>query len=251
METSTIVIAAAAAGLLAGWAATVVAWRLPRGQALSPPLARCTTCSATVTWRDAVPIAGWLALRRRCRACGSAISARYPLVEVGVAATFALVAAVVGDHPAELVRDLVLVAFIVPAALIDAEHRIIPNKITLAAALTGVALFPLEPSFIPEQLASAAGAFGFYLLFALIRPGALGMGDVKLAGVMGLYLGVAVAAALVIASLVSVAVAIVVALRHGRKAAKEPRPFGPALAVGAVVAMLVGADLVDLWVNGS
>ncbi|HEY1274817.1 MAG TPA: prepilin peptidase [Thermoleophilaceae bacterium] len=206
------VIVAAPAGLLAGWAATAVAWRLPRGRPLPPPLVYCTMAAA--------------------------------------AAAFVLVVTVIGDHPAELARDLILVAFLVPIALIDAEYRIIPNRLTLAAALTAVALFPLDAGFVGEQLAAAAGAFGFYLVFALLRPNALGMGDVKLAGVLGLYLGAAVVVALLVASLLSLLIALVVAVRRGRAAAREPRPFGPALAAGALVAMLAGAELVDWWVQG-
>src|SRR5690606_12978130 len=127
-------------------------------------------------------VVSWLLLRGRCRSCSAPISPRYPLVEAGTAALMAAVAVVHGGDTTRLVLGLVLVAFLVPMALIDLEHRVIPNVLTGPAAVLAVALgLLLDPGGEPERLVAGVAAGGFFLAAALAKPGGMGMGDVKLA----------------------------------------------------------------------
>ena len=180
-------------------------------------------------------------LRGRCRQCHEPISARYPMVELTSAAL--AVAVVLVKHTwAERVLGLVLVAILIPVALIDFDERIIPNKITAPAAVLAIVIgLLMKPSGVPEQLIAGAAAGGFLLIFALVYPQGMGMGDVKLAAVMGLYLGRSVAVAVIVGTLVAtifgVAVMARVGVQDGRKTAV---PFGPFLALGGVVAVLFG-----------
>src|SRR5947209_3204218 len=187
---------AALGGLIAGSFLNVVAFRLPRGESLVAPASRCPSCKTAIKAYDNVPVLGWLLLRGRCRSCRDPISARYPIVEA-LSAALALGVVLVKHTTAGLVLGLVLVAFLVPISLIDIDRRIIPNKLTLPAALAAVGIgAALRPSGLQEQLIAGAAAAGFLLIFAVLYPRGMGMGDVKLAGVLGLFLGRGVGVAL-------------------------------------------------------
>jgi leader peptidase (prepilin peptidase)/N-methyltransferase len=176
------------------------------------------------------------------------ISARYPAVEAATAALYAAVA--VGRHGVlDMVLGVLLVTALVPIALIDLDRRIIPNAITLPASIGAVAAAAvLDPGFVREQLAAGAAAGGFFLLAALAHPRGMGMGDVKLAAMLGLYLGRAVAPAVLVALLSGVLVgALVIARKGAREGRKTAVPFGPFLALGALVALFAGDALVDAY----
>jgi leader peptidase (prepilin peptidase) / N-methyltransferase len=244
------IAAAALAGLLIGSFLNVVAYRLPRGESLSRPGSRCPSCREPIAPYDNVPLLSWLLLRGRCRHCGAAISPRYPLVEVVTAVLYALVVAV-ADDAVQIALGLLLVTALVPITLIDLELRLIPNKLTLPAAVAAlVAGLALDIDFVPEQLIAAAAAGGFFLLAALAYPRGMGMGDVKLAAVLGLYLGRAVAPAIFIALVSGVVVgAAVIARKGAREGRKTAVPFGPFLALGGLVAFFVGDALVDAYLS--
>ena len=142
---------------------------------------------------------GWLLLRGRCRTCRTAISPRYPAVEA-LTAALAVAVILVEHSTVDKVLGLVLVGILVPIALIDLDHQIIPNKITAPAAILAVAIgLALKPSGVPEQLIAGAGAAAFLLVFVFAYPRGMGMGDVKLAGVLGLFLGREVGVAIFVA----------------------------------------------------
>jgi leader peptidase (prepilin peptidase)/N-methyltransferase len=189
-------------------------------------------------------------LRGRCRSCRAPISARYPLIE---ALTAALAVAVVlvrhGAH--DLVLGLTFVAVLVPVALIDLDHRIIPNKITLPAAVAAVAIGGvLKPPGVPEQLIAGAGAGGFLLVFVLLYPRGMGMGDVKLAAVLGLFLGRYVAIAILAAVLAGTVVGTCIMARTGvEQGRKTAVPFGPFLALGGIVALLAGPPILHWYLH--
>jgi leader peptidase (prepilin peptidase) / N-methyltransferase len=237
-------------GAIFGSFLNVVAYRLPRRESLVKPASHCPSCGTPVKPYDNIPVLSWLLLRGHCRSCGGPISVRYPLIEAATAAL--CVGAVLVHHSAVAVAlALLLIVLTVPAAVIDLEHRIIPNRITgLGSVLAlGVGL-ALDPSGEPTRLIASAAAGGFLLLAALAYPGGMGMGDVKLAGMLGLLLGKAVAPALLIALLSGTLVGAVVIARKGAKAGRKTAiPFGPFLALGALVAVFVGPQLVDLYVN--
>jgi leader peptidase (prepilin peptidase)/N-methyltransferase len=237
-------------GAIAGSFLNVVAYRLPRRQSLVAPASRCPACGTPVKPYDNIPILSFLLLRGHCRRCAAKISPRYPLVE---ALTGALCAGAVLAHgsAAAIALSIALILIVVPAALIDLEHRIIPNRLTALGAVLALALgLALDPSGEPQRLIAAAAAGGFLLLAALAYPGGMGMGDVKLAGVMGLFLGRAVAPAILIGLLAGVLVGVLVIARKGVGAGRKTAvPFGPFLALGAIVATFAGQDIVDAYVH--
>jgi len=237
-------------GAVFGSFLNVVVYRLPRHESLVRPASHCTNCGTPVKPYDNIPILSWLALRGHCRGCGAAISARYPLVEALTAAL--CVGAVLVHHSAAAIAlSVTLILIMVPAALIDLEHRIIPNRITALGAALALAIgLALDPSGEPTRLIAGAAAGGFLLVAALAYPGGMGMGDVKLAGMMGLFLGSAVAPALLIALIAGVVLGTIVIARKGAQAGRKTAvPFGPFLALGALVAVFVGHQLVDVYVN--
>ena len=189
-------------------------------------------------------------LRGHCRNCSAKISPRYPLVEAGTALLCAG-AVLAHDTAAGIALSVTLILLLVPAALIDLEHRIIPNKLTGAGALLALGLgTALDPAGEPTRLIAGAAAGGFLLAAALAYPGGMGMGDVKLAGVMGLFLGAAVAPAILIALLTGVALgAVIVARKGARQGRKTAVPFGPFLALGGIVAVFAGQPIVSLYLQ--
>jgi leader peptidase (prepilin peptidase) / N-methyltransferase len=244
------VVAAAVAGLLIGSFLNVVAYRLPRGESLSHPRSRCPGCRAPIAPYDNIPVVSWLLLRGRCRHCGEPISIRYPLVEATTAVLYALVV-VAKDDALGIALGLLLVTALVPITLIDLELRLIPNRITLPAAVAAVlAAVILDVSFVPEQLIAGAAAGGFFLLAALAYPRGMGMGDVKLAGMLGLYLGRAVAPAIFAGLIAGVVVAAVIVARKGaREGRKTAVPFGPFLALGGVFGLFAGDAIMDAYLS--
>src|SRR3954452_24346990 len=169
----------------------VVAFRLPRGESLVRPASHCPSCGGAVRPYDNVPVLSWLWLRGRCRPCGERISPRYPVVEAVTALLFVAVLAVEGVD-ADALPGLALVLVLVPTTLIDLEYRIIPNALMAVGAALGLALVAVtDPSHLAEHVIAAAAAGGFFFVVVLAYPGGMGVG-VKLAAVLGLYLGASV-----------------------------------------------------------
>ncbi|HST55962.1 MAG TPA: prepilin peptidase [Solirubrobacteraceae bacterium] len=237
-------------GAIFGSFLNVVAYRLPRRQSLAFPGSRCPECETPIRAFDNVPILSWLVLRGHCRNCSARISPRYPLVE---ALTAALCVGVVLAHRSAvgIALGVTLVLLVVPAALIDLEYQIIPNRITALGAVLAIVLgLALDPGGEPERLFAGLSAGGFFLLAALAYPAGMGMGDVKLAGMLGLLLGGAVAPAILIALLSGVLAGVLLIVRQGAdNGRKTGIPFGPFLAFGAIVAVFAGSDLIDWYAN--
>jgi leader peptidase (prepilin peptidase)/N-methyltransferase len=237
-------------GAMLGSFLNVVAYRLPRKESVIFGSSHCPACGAAIKPYDNVPIVSFLVLRGRCRSCSVRIPVRYPLVEALTAALCA--GAVLVHHTAAgIALSVVLILLLVPAAAIDLEHRIIPNRITgLGAVLALVVGLALDPAGEPERLIAAVAAGGFLLVAALAYPGGMGMGDVKLAGMMGLFLGRSVAPALMIALVSGVVAGLVVMSRKGVKQGRKTAvPFGPFLAFGAIVAIYAGQALVEAYLD--
>jgi leader peptidase (prepilin peptidase)/N-methyltransferase len=241
-------------GLVVGSFMTVAVHRLPLGESIVAPRSRCPSCGSPIASRDNVPVLSWLILRGRCRSCGAPISVEYPLVELTTAALVVLAAI---RHPDLWRAGLVagLLAMMPAIALIDLRHRIIPNRLTYPALL----LFP--PLIVIAWLAGGAvdlvdgliglGSFGGALFVVAVVSRGMGMGDVKLAALVGLvlgslglrYVGVAAGAAIVLGGLGGV---VALAMGRGRKSAI---PFGPYLAAGAVVAGLWGSTIAHWYLD--
>ncbi|MEA2418676.1 MAG: leader peptidase (prepilin peptidase) / N-methyltransferase [Thermoleophilaceae bacterium] len=241
------IAAAAVLGALIGSFLNVVIYRLPAGESLVTPGSHCPSCDAPVRAFDNVPVVSWLALRGRCRSCGAPISPRYPAVELLTAAAFAAVVAVRGVD-AGLWLELPFVACLIALAGIDLDHKLLPNKIVYPMAVYGVVASALvDVGDLPEHLIAGTGAFAFLLVAVLAYPSGMGMGDVKLAGTMGLYLGVSVVPALLAAFLTGTAFGLAVIAREGAQARKQAVPFGIFLAIGGLVGVLAGPELIDFY----
>ena len=244
------VVAAAIVGLIVGSFLNVVAWRLPRGESLSRPRSRCPECGRQIAAYDNIPVLSWLLLRGRCRHCRARISPRYPLVELTTGVLYALVV-IAKDDAVDIALGLLLVTALIPITIIDLELRLIPNRITLPAAVAAiVAGVVFDIGFVPEQLLAGAAAGGFFLLAALAYPRGMGMGDVKLAGMLGLYLGRAVAPAILVGLVAGVVVgAAIIARKGAREGRKTAVPFGPFLALGGLLGLFFGDAVMDAYLD--
>jgi leader peptidase (prepilin peptidase)/N-methyltransferase len=239
------------AGLAAGSFATAVAHRVPRGIGIGASRSRCPHCGAQIAARDNIPVFSWLLLRGRARCCGALISPRYPLTELAVGILFAVTVIVHRhDSVADIAIDLVFITTLAAITLTDLEQRIIPNKILLAAAIVCVAIAaPTDPGGLPERFIAAAAAGGILFLVVFAYPKGMGLGDVKLAATMGLFLGRAVAPAIFAALLIGSVVGLALIARHGSAARKMAIPFGPFLALGGIIGILAGDQIMDAYLG--
>jgi leader peptidase (prepilin peptidase) / N-methyltransferase len=245
-----LVFIAFLAGLAAGSFATAVAHRVPRGISIAGPRSQCPACGAQIAAYDNLPLFSWLLLRGRARCCGARISPRYPLTELATGLLFVATVLVYHDDAAAAVIGLVFITVLAIVTLTDLEQRIIPNKVLLVGVLLCIAIAaPTDPAGLSERAIAAAAAGGVFFLVVLAYPAGMGLGDVKLAATMGLFLGRAVVPAILIALLAGSLVGIALLVRHGSKARKMAVPFGPFLALGGVVALLCGDQLIDVYLG--
>ena len=236
---------ALAPGLALGSFLNVVAARVPLHRSIVSPGSACMTCGNEIAWYDNVPLVSWLVLRGRCRACGAGIPVRYPAVELVTALLVAGSVWKFGLSGAAAVAAFFCAALVAVSAT-DVEHRIIPNRIVLpAAAIVLAANTALHPS--PEWAIGAVGASGFLFAAALAYPKGMGMGDVKLALLMGAALGRTVPVALMFGMVAALVPGIYLLVRHGSAARKMRIPFGPFLALGSAIALFAGHPLLHLY----
>jgi leader peptidase (prepilin peptidase)/N-methyltransferase len=246
META-LAAFAFAPGLALGSFLNVVSARVPLRRSLVSPGSACMSCGAAIAWYDNVPLLSYLVLRGRCRSCSARISWTYPLVE---AATAVLVSACFlrfGLSGRALVGSFFCAA-LVTVTVTDLERRIIPNRIVVpAAAVVLAAQTALQPS--PEWAIAAFGASLFLFAGAVAYPGGMGMGDVKLALLLGAALGRTVTVALSVAMISALVPAFAILVRHGQRGRKVAIAFGPFLALGGVVALFAGAPLLHAYLD--
>jgi leader peptidase (prepilin peptidase)/N-methyltransferase len=236
---------ALAPGLALGSFLNVVAARVPLKRSIVAPPSACMSCGNELAWYDNIPLASWLVLRGRCRNCSTSIPARYPAVEL---VTAVLVAGCVLKFG--LSADAAVASFfcltLVAVSATDIEHRIIPNKIVLPAAVIVLAAnSALHLS--PVWALGALGASGFLFAAALAYPKGMGMGDVKLAFLMGAALGKTVSVAMMIGMVAALVPGIYLLARYGQAGRKIRIPFGPFLALGSVVALFGGHELLHVY----
>lgn len=246
---------AAAFGAVVGSFLNVVIWRLPRGESVVRPRSRCISCGEAIRPRDNVPIAGWLLLRGRCRSCGARIPVRYPLVEALTAGLFLLGLWRFGLSW-EMASFWYLSAVGVALAYIDIDTHRLPDRLTLpsyavAAALLGVAAVTRHrPERMLLALLGMAVMYGFFFLLMVIKPNGMGFGDVKLSGVLGLYLGYLGLGILFVGAFLAFllgGLAAVGALVRRRATRHSTIAFGPALVAGALAAALFGGAIVHAY----
>jgi leader peptidase (prepilin peptidase)/N-methyltransferase len=244
-------------GLMIGSFLNVVIWRVPRGESIVRPPSHCPGCDQPIRPVDNLPVVSWLALRGRCRRCQTRISARYPAVEVATAALFVAFGIRFGAH-ADLVAYLYLAAVGIALAVIDLDHQRLPDPLTLPSYPVGVALLGIAAAtgagahpFV-RSLIGMAALGGFYGIVWFIYPAGMGLGDVKLAGVLGLYLAwlgwgqllVGAFSAFFVGAVVSVTV---VALRGGDR--KTRVPFGPFMLLGVLIGIYAGHPLAHAYTH--
>ena len=238
---------ALAPGLALGSFLNVVAARVPLRRSIVSPGSACMTCGHELSWWENVPLVSYVALRGRCRECDERIALRYPAVELTAALLVAGCVWKFGAHAEALVASFFCLVLVAISAT-DLEYRIIPNRIVVpAAAIVLVAQTALFPS--PEWLIAALGASGFLLLAALVYPAGMGMGDVKLALLLGAMLGRTVPIAILLGMVFAMVPAVYLLVRHGSAARKMGIPLGPFLALGAVVALFVGHPLLHAYLH--
>ncbi len=257
-----LTVLAALLGLAVGWFLNLVVHRVPRGESPVRPPSRCPACGHPVRARHNVPVVGWLVLRGRCADCKTRISIRYPLVELGTAVVFAAVTARLGqlDLRSAIPAYLYFAAAGIALALIDLDVRRLPNVIVLpsypviAVLLFGSAWWQHDWWSLARAGIGAAALFALYAVISFIQPGGMGLGDVKLSGVVGAVLGYLSWSALVIGGFLGfllgavAGVALIVAGRGGRKTAV---PFGPFMIAGALLALFVAAPIAALDTGGA
>jgi leader peptidase (prepilin peptidase)/N-methyltransferase len=234
-------------GLAFGSFLNVVAARVPLRRSIVHPGSACMSCGTSLAWYDNLPLISFALLRGRCRHCKAAIPWRYPLVE---ATTALLVAGCVLRFG--LTADAAVAAFfcavLVAISATDVERRIIPNRIVLpAAAVVLAANTMLHPSV--EWTVAGLGAALFLFVAALAYPGGMGMGDVKLALLLGVMLGRTVPVAMMVGMLSAIVPSVVLFARHGSAARKMRIPFGPFLAFGGIVALFAGTAILDAYLS--
>ena len=225
----------------------VVAARVPLKRSIIHPGSACMSCGREVAWYDNVPVLSYLALRGRCRGCGISIGAVYPAVEIVTALLITASFLAFGWSGKSFVAAFFCAVLVVVSAT-DLSHRIVPNVIVLpGAALVLVAQTALDPSV--EWALGAFGASLFLFLTALAYPKGMGMGDVKLALLLGAMLGRTVPVGLMLGMLAALVPSIVMFARHGSAARKMAIPFAPFLAFGAVIALFFGDRLLDAYLS--
>jgi leader peptidase (prepilin peptidase) / N-methyltransferase len=238
-------------GCVFGSFITVVAHRLPRGEGFVTGRSRCPSCGAQIGARDNIPVVSWLLLRGRCRNCGEPISARYPLAEAGLGVLWAATYLILDDDDGgQLALGLVLCAVLVAITLTDLNLRRIPNAIVAVGAVAAVAIVAAtDIDSLPENLLAATIGGLIFGGIALAYPRGMGMGDAKLVAMMGLYLGRALAPAALIGLLAGAIVGGALIARHGTEARKRAIPFGPFLALGGVIGLWFGDDIVQWYLD--
>lgn len=244
-------------GLIFGSFLNVVIHRVPKGESVSKPRSRCPDCEAEIAWHDNVPVFSWLRLGGKCRQCSVRISPRYPAVELITAAGFVAMALSIGAKWV-LPAYLLFAAVLVTLSAIDIDTRTIPNRILYPAGFTGALLLVagglLDADAVALAWAAAGGVLGFAILFTIwfVAPGGMGYGDVRLAGYLGMHLGylsLGHVALGLFAGFLFGAMSGVVLLLGARRDRKTKIPFGPYLAMGAVVAVVFGDPLIDAYLG--
>jgi leader peptidase (prepilin peptidase) / N-methyltransferase len=236
-----------APGLAVGSFLSIVAARVPLKRSLVRPGPACMACSAPIAWYDNIPVVSYFVLRGKCRSCGAKIGLVYPAVEL---ASGVLIAACVLEFG--LTFEAAIASFfccvLVAISAVDIAHRIVPDRIVLpATAIVLVAQTIREPSV--EWFLAALGASLFLFLAVAAYPAGMGMGDVKLALLMGAALGKLVSVALMVAMLAALVPGLYLLARHGQAARKMGIPFAPFLAIGSIVALFAGDALFDAYLG--
>ena len=236
-------------GLIIGSFCNVVVYRLPRGKSIILPGSQCRACGKAISIKDNLPLISYFILGAHCRFCKEHISFRYPAVEFIVGLLFVLIWLKFGLGITFVVYAI-LASTLLVVALIDYDHKIIPNIITLPGMIIGLGLstwaLPITPT---DSLAALLLGGGLFYLIAFFFKGGMGAGDIKLIAMIGSFLGwqgtlFTIFFGALLGSLVGMTLMLL-----GRKGRKDKVPFGPFLSCGAILFILSGKDLIDWYLN--
>lgn len=258
-----VIVFIAMLGLAVGSFLNVCIYRLPGGASVVSPSSRCSTCGACLKLHDLIPILSYLLLRGRCRYCGVAFSGRYALVELITAILFVWCYVVAGPG-AELIKALLLTAFLIVITFIDYDHQLIFDKTLLWLAGTGMVLnMAFSNNFLAGYLgggvplighvgvlnmvAASLGGGGIMLLIALISRGGMGGGDVKFVAALGIWLGFKLVLLVLLLSFLLGGVIGLVAIILRLKGRKDFIPFGPFIAIAAFIGFLYGSTIISWY----
>jgi leader peptidase (prepilin peptidase)/N-methyltransferase len=234
-------------GLAFGSFLGVVAARVPLHRSVVRPGSACMSCETPIRWYDNVPVLSYALLRGRCRRCGTSIPPRDVAIELATALLLVGCVLAFGFTTKAAAAGIACAALVVVTAT-DLERRIVPNRVVLPAAAAVLALQTAShPS--PEWALGAVGAAGFLFLAALAYPGGMGMGDVKLALLIGALLGVTTPVGIMLGLLLALVPSAVLLARHGARARRLAIPFAPFLAAGAVVALFAGNHILHAYLG--
>jgi leader peptidase (prepilin peptidase) / N-methyltransferase len=236
-----------APGLALGSFLNVVAARVPLRVSVVRPRSACPTCASQIEWYDNIPLVSYALLRGRCRSCSTRIGLAYPAVELLTAVLIAGCVLRFGLSARAAIAAAVCAVLVVVSAT-DLEHRIVPNRVILPATAAVLAANLLVAPGVEWPLAAVAAAT-FLFLPALAAPGALGMGDVKLALFLGAALGATAGVAIMLGLVAALVPSLVLIARHGSKARKMALPLAPFLALGGLIALFAGHQLLDLYLR--
>ncbi len=243
-----VVVMATLLGLVVGSFLNVVIHRVPLRRSVAWPASHCPHCGVAIRPRDNVPLLSYLLLRGRCRNCGGRISARYPAVEGITGLLFGSVAYEFGMGLA-LLPALVLICALIALASIDLEHRLLPNAIVGPAALAGLVLsIVADPAGWWTYPVCALAVAGALFALALSYPGGMGMGDVKMGGMLGAFLGPYAALAVFVGAVLG-AITGGLLMAAGKAQRRSALPFGFFMALGGLVSLFAGPELWEAYLN--
>jgi leader peptidase (prepilin peptidase)/N-methyltransferase len=241
------VVSAALFGLIVGSFLNVVIYRMPRGESIAYPASHCPSCAHPLGAAENIPLVSWIVQGGRCLHCKSSISSRYPLVEAMTAALFALTALIYGPT-FEGLAVAALAATLVASVFIDLDHLLILDVVLVPAAVIGLAEAVVSGRIIDAALGALVGAAIFGLLFLVTRGAGMGLGDAKLALVIGVFLGLHLTIAAIAFSFIFGSLLMLPVLAAGSRGRRDAVPFGPFLVLGALVALYAPNALA--WVPG-
>ena len=236
-------------GLVFGSFFNVVGLRIPKGESIVRPPSHCTVCDRNLTIKDLVPFFSYVFLKGKCRGCGTKIHWVYPVMELVTGLLFAFAYYQIGFH-LELVVALLFISLLVIITVSDIAYMLIPDKILLFFLIPLIVLRVIEP-LNPwwDSIVGAFVGFGVLFLIAIVSKGGMGGGDIKLFFVIGVVLGwVPTLLTLFLASIIGTVIGVI-SLKRTKQGRKTPIPFGPSIAIAAIIAYFYGELLVDWYVN--
>ena len=236
-------------GLAAGSFLNVVIYRLPRGESIVFPSSHCPECGHELSVIELIPVLSYLIQRGRCRECGEAISARYPLVELGTGLVF-VINGYFFDNPVTALAGIFLASLLLVLSVIDLDHYVLPDKLTLTGLAAGLVIAFFRPDSHP--LHAVAGVFaggGFLFVIAMVSKGGLGGGDIKMMAFVGSFLGPVLVMLAIFAGAFFGLIANIPGLISGDVGMKSRLPFGPFLALASIIMWFFGDTLLSWYLN--